>query len=868
MELHFYDTLTRSKERAFEPIDASNVRMYVCGPTVYDFAHIGNARPVIVFDVLFRLLRHVYGEDHVTYVRNITDVDDKINDRALRDFPGLPLNEAIRRVTQKTADQFHADVTALCSLPPTFEPRATDFVLPRPDGKADMVTLIKGLIARGHAYEANGKVLFDTQSMPDYGALSGRKLEEQKAGARVAVDAHKKNPADFVLWKQSSVDEPGWESPWGRGRPGWHIECSAMAAAYLGDVFDIHGGGLDLIFPHHENEIAQSRCAHGTPVMANYWMHNGFVEVEGAKMSKSLGNFRTISELRDDWQGEVIRYQMLMTHYRQPLDWTESASREAQFIIDRWYDFLKDFPELEFGEVDEQVLRAISDDLNTHEALARLSVLFDQVKKGVGNPQSFISSARLLGFLNQQPGDYFSFYEETGGAVPKSSPIIVGELKKLRDSVRAERDFEKSDYLRNLIYLYGYRVVDRSEGKSELVPAEKDFFSISTSVRAKISVLSRVAIAAAISSKESGPSFESGFTGKFGQIFNYTSEFNQALREAYSALEKELGSGAITEGDLRSAIVDVVLSNLAEPARFGPDVVARAALFKLFSGVVKTYDVFFDNEVIAVPEGVHWQIGNVELADSAVLFGSLPPAIKEKFSGLSSAGELTKSNFLVRIDSSSDAIRYRALTLIRAFITANRLLMYRYEERGETFMPPVGVLEKGIGRSITDAMRLAKSADETYILPGNKYPIPYQLSRRFVDYAQTLALYDKLSEILSLELFRPITRELLALDRLCRARNADDPFARLLWNIEAVETFCGIDDYSNRTFREAIDVELAKAKLKAKEVKSILMQFDRFSRLRRRPGFVSDSEASAAQHFAESVILLLLDDQPERETAL
>ncbi len=306
MELRLYDTLTREK-RVFTPIDADNVRMYVCGPTVYDFAHIGNARPVIVFDVLFRLLRHVYGADKVTYVRNITDVDDKINDRALRDFPGLPLNEAIRRVTETTFNQFETDVHALGCLPPTHQPRATDFVLPRPDGKTDMVTLIRELIARGHAYEAAGEVLFDTQSMADYGALSGRKLEDQQAGARVAVDAHKKHPTDFVLWKQSSAEEPGWDSPWGRGRPGWHIECSAMAEAYLGTIFDIHGGGLDLIFPHHENEIAQSRCAHGTHAMANYWMHNGFLQVEGEKMSKSLGNFFTIRELLNDWPGEVPR---------------------------------------------------------------------------------------------------------------------------------------------------------------------------------------------------------------------------------------------------------------------------------------------------------------------------------------------------------------------------------------------------------------------------------------------------------------------------------------------------------------------------------------------------------------------------------
>ena len=336
MELRLYDTLTKEK-RTFVPLDPSSVRMYVCGPTVYDFAHIGNARPVIVFDVLFRLLRHLYGEKHVTYVRNITDVDDKINDRAARDFPGLPLNEAIRKVTEQTATQFHADVAALGSLPPTFEPRATDFVLPRPDGKADMVTLIKQLIARGHAYQAGGEVLFDTQSMPDYGALSGRKLDEQQAGARVAVDAHKTHPTDFVLWKLSSENEPGWESPWGRGRPGWHIECSAMSAAYLGDVFDIHGGGLDLIFPHHENEIAQSRCAHSTATMANYWMHNGFLQVEGEKMSKSLGNFVTIRELLADWPGEVLRLNMLKTHYRSPIDWTLKGLEESAKTLDDWY---------------------------------------------------------------------------------------------------------------------------------------------------------------------------------------------------------------------------------------------------------------------------------------------------------------------------------------------------------------------------------------------------------------------------------------------------------------------------------------------------------------------------------------------------
>ncbi len=278
------------------------------------------------------------GRSIVTYVRNITDVDDKINARALRDFPELPLNEAIRRVTEKTANQFQADVKALGCLEPTAQPRATEFI----DQMIEMITV---LLAKGNAYQAGGEVLFNVESMKDYGALSNRKLEDQQAGARVAVEAHKKNPGDFVLWKLSSAEEPGWESPWGRGRPGWHIECSAMSKSYLGEVFDIHGGGLDLIFPHHENELAQSRCAHGTKKMANVWMHNGFLQVEGQKMSKSLGNFVTINELLETekfggkkWPGEVLRLAMLKTHYRQPIDWTVRTLLEAETTIEKWIE--------------------------------------------------------------------------------------------------------------------------------------------------------------------------------------------------------------------------------------------------------------------------------------------------------------------------------------------------------------------------------------------------------------------------------------------------------------------------------------------------------------------------------------------------
>ena len=405
--LRLYNTLTRGKDD-FRPIDPADVRMYVCGPTVYDFAHIGNARPVIVFDTLFRLLRHVYGPEHVTYVRNITDVDDKINARALRDYPDLPLNEAIRRVTEKTAEQFHRDVAALGCLSPTFEPRATEFVLARPDGKANMAGLIQDLIDRGHAYEANGEILFDISSMPDYGQLSRRNLDEQQAGARVAVDAHKKSPGDFVLWKQSSSEEPGWEATFRvggrsvtvRGRPGWHIECSAMSAAYLGNVFDIHGGGLDLIFPHHENEIAQSRCAHGTDAMANVWMHNGFVQVEGRKMAKSEGNFVTIHDLLETgnfggrkWPGEVLRLAMLMTHYREPIDFSVNRLREAVAVLDRWERIVSD-TKLEDAAPHEGFVSLLCDDLNVPEAISLVHSLMIGSERDVSQA---LASLALIG---------------------------------------------------------------------------------------------------------------------------------------------------------------------------------------------------------------------------------------------------------------------------------------------------------------------------------------------------------------------------------------------------------------------------------------------------------------------------------------
>ena len=394
MELKLYDTLTREK-RVFTPIDRSNVRMYVCGPTVYDFAHIGNARPVIVFDVLFRLLRHLYGEQHVTYVRNITDVDDKINARAAE------RGVSIRELTEETYANFKSDVQALGCLPPTVEPRATEHI-------PEMKTLIERLVRDGHAYVAEGHVLFDVPSMPDYGQLSKRPLDDMIAGARVEVAPYKKDPQDFVLWKPSKPGEPAWPSPCGienPGRPGWHIECSAMAWKHLGETFDIHGGGIDLVFPHHENEIAQSRCAFHTRVMANYWMHNGFLQVEGEKMSKSLGNFVTIHELLDSekfggksWPGAVLRIAMLRTHYRQPIDWTLKSLDDA---FKTWISFGNVVREHMNAKVpDEKFVTALADDLNTPAAFARLFELREAAVRGDQSlGQALTASLRLIGFF-------------------------------------------------------------------------------------------------------------------------------------------------------------------------------------------------------------------------------------------------------------------------------------------------------------------------------------------------------------------------------------------------------------------------------------------------------------------------------------
>ena len=474
--LRLYNTLTRRKEN-FAPIDPRAVRLYVCGPTVYDLAHIGNARPVIVFDVLFRLLRHVYGANHVTYVRNITDVEDKINARAERDFPGLPLNEAIAKVTEATEQQFHEDVSALGALPPTHEPRATQHI-------DAMRVMIERLIARGVAYVAEDHVLFSPNAMdalpwaPRYGALAHRSLHEMLAGARVDVAPYKRDPIDFVLWKPSRPNEPGWPGPAGigaLGRPGWHIECSAMSMATLlepfggglqcddprRNTFDIHGGGIDLVFPHHENEIAQSCCAFGSDRMANVWMHNGFLQVEGEKMSKSLGNFVTIHELvrttkfgGRKWPGEVLRLAMLRTHYRQPIDWTVKALEEAEATLDRWYDAVGDVKTN--GEPDSDVLNALTDDLNTPEAVASLHRLGGQASA----PERLKTSANLLGLL-QQPRS------ERQAIALSETKIDAAEINAIvaeRAQARAARDWAESDRLRDRLAALGVAIKDNKDG--------------------------------------------------------------------------------------------------------------------------------------------------------------------------------------------------------------------------------------------------------------------------------------------------------------------------------------------------------------------------------------------------------------------
>ena len=449
MTLKLHNTRTRRKE-VFEPLDPRAVRMYVCGPTVYDFAHIGNARPVIVFDVLYRLLRHLYGPDHVTYVRNITDVDDKINARAAEE--GIP----IRELTERTAAQFHADVAAIGALPPTIEPRATEHI-------PEMIALVQRLIEGGYAYAAEGHVLFDVASDASYGELARRSTDEMRAGARVEVAPYKRDPMDFVLWKPSAGSEPGWESPWGYGRPGWHLECSAMSAKHLGSVFDIHGGGIDLLFPHHENEVAQSTCAHGTEIMANVWMHNGHLQVEGQKMSKSLGNFVTIHELLTNWQGygwpgEALRFNMLRTHYRQPLDWTAESLDEAHKALWDWYGTIETVTPS--PEVPVEALDALGDDLNTPEMIAEFHKLFRESRF-----PELRSALNLVGFSGKR--ENIARLAPGAGSAPigtdasgTGSAAKIENLIASRLAARKSKNWAEADRIRGELSAMGILLMD------------------------------------------------------------------------------------------------------------------------------------------------------------------------------------------------------------------------------------------------------------------------------------------------------------------------------------------------------------------------------------------------------------------------
>ena len=445
MSLNLYDTFSNSKKK-FEPIDPKNIRMYVCGPTVYDYPHVGNARPVIVFDILFRILQNIYGTEHVTYVRNITDVDDKIINASQEN------NEDINELTSRTINYFHADAKYIGAMEPSFEPRATDHI-------AEMINIIETLIEKNYAYVAENNVLFSSTKFSKYGSLSGKNLEEMIAGSRVDIESYKQEASDFILWKPSKDNEPGWDSPWGKGRPGWHIECSAMSEKLLGKTFDIHGGGQDLIFPHHENEIAQSECANGEK-FANYWVHNGFVTVEGNKMAKSDGNFVTVNELKEKYQGEVIRLTMILTHYRQPLNWTNDNLQESKKTLDKWYQY---FSEVDFKPdlsvmIDENVMNALNDDMNTPQAIAELHKLFKNCKSDDQDSlNQFLISAQFLGLMNDEPSQWLSWGKENISVDQNKIESLITQ----RNTARANKDFAEADRIRDELENLGIVLEDK-----------------------------------------------------------------------------------------------------------------------------------------------------------------------------------------------------------------------------------------------------------------------------------------------------------------------------------------------------------------------------------------------------------------------
>ena len=441
--MQLYNTISRTKEK-FVPLDTHNVRLYVCGPTVYDYPHVGNARPLIVFDVLFRVLREIYGQDSVQYVRNITDIDDKIIETAKKN--NIPINELTNKVTK----DFHSDCNFLNCLTPSVEPKATDHI-------NEMIELTTKLLELNFAYIVQDHVYFEVSKFDSYGKLSNKKIIDLVAGARVEISDLKKNPADFVLWKPSSVDEPGWNSPWGRGRPGWHLECSAMAKKYLGTEFDIHAGGLDLIFPHHENEIAQSVCAHKTKVLANFWMHNGYVTVNKEKMSKSLGNFITINELKNKYDGQVVRLAMLSTHYRQPFDWNEKNLETSYMTLNKWYEFYSD----QNNKLDLGTLEVLADDLNTPMFISKMHSLYKDAVNGNKNAGQQLSDAcKLLGLFDKNLASWNN--------IKTSKSITAEEIENLiqeRKVARDNKNFSRSDEIRDLLIAKGI-VIEDNQGKT------------------------------------------------------------------------------------------------------------------------------------------------------------------------------------------------------------------------------------------------------------------------------------------------------------------------------------------------------------------------------------------------------------------
>jgi len=441
--LNIFNTLSNKKEK-FTPLDDSKVGMYVCGPTVYDFPHIGNARPLVVFDVLFRLLKKVYGENKITYVRNITDIDDKIIESSKKN------KKSIDELTKTVTASFHEDCKYLNCLKPSFEPKATEHI-------EEMISMVANLIKSKHAYENAKHVYFSVSSFKEYGKLSNKNSEQLIAGSRVEISKYKKDPLDFVLWKPSDVNDPGWDSPWGRGRPGWHLECSVMSEKFLGKKFDIHGGGLDLVFPHHENEIAQSRCANKTNNFANYWLHNGFVTFDKEKMSKSIGNIVAIHKLRENINGQVVRLALLSSHYKQPLDWNEKLIKESQNTLNKWYGL---FEKTDSEELQDDVLDPLLEDLNTPEYISKLHLLYDESSKGNKSSKAkFLSACQLIGLLEDDKRSWENFKKSKA----KVDESFISKKIKDRNNARKQGDYKLADVIRKELENNGVIIEDKQD---------------------------------------------------------------------------------------------------------------------------------------------------------------------------------------------------------------------------------------------------------------------------------------------------------------------------------------------------------------------------------------------------------------------